>query len=272
MDDAQNPSPAGLSQSSNPQQQQQPSPPAQEWHFVKPKNNRRSRKPPPAVVSSSTLRTTGAPRSLQDITSEYHRLRQDPHTQQYCTSIRLLIRANAGACSRVEKAVCLGMGSFDPPDGAWEAKRRAYIQFLVFEAMVEELETLSQATIPCTFQEPLLTAADTAFLTTRGHAVVPAPLASTAITQHTLLYGIHLYRPLYEEALRDELPCVFVGTGWETWEQLMLPENPLQGIKHMHDTYLKWEFPQEGIVFSGTWLYWRRQLGEGEKSAAQAGS
>ncbi|KAG5987634.1 hypothetical protein E4U54_004913, partial [Claviceps lovelessii] len=120
-----------------------PQPP--EWRLVQPKKNRRPRKPPPAVVSSSTsssswtTRPAGPLRSLQDITSEYHRLRHDAPAQQCCTSIRLLIRANADACSRVENAICLGMGSFDPPDGAWEAKRRAYIQYLVFEAMIEEL-------------------------------------------------------------------------------------------------------------------------------------
>lgn len=81
------------------------------------------------------------------------------------------------------------------------------------------IETVSNTTIHCTFQEPLFTDADTAFLTARGHAVVPAPLASTAVTPHTLLYGIHLYRPLYEEALQDYLPSVYVGTDWETWEQ-----------------------------------------------------
>ncbi|KAG6273142.1 hypothetical protein E4U48_002937, partial [Claviceps purpurea] len=187
------PSPgAGLSQPLNPQQQQ--------WQVVQPKKNRRSRKTPTAIISPRAIRNTEASRSLEDITSEYHRMRQDLSTQQCCHSIRLLIRANAGTCSRVDKAVCLGMGSFDPPDGAWEAKRRAYIQYLVFEAMVQELD------------------ADTAFLTARGHAVVPAPLASTAVTPHTLLYGIHLYRPLYEEALQDHLPSAYVGTDWETWE------------------------------------------------------
>ncbi|KAG5953572.1 hypothetical protein E4U53_004671 [Claviceps sorghi] len=261
MDNSQNSSPsptAGLSPPKPQQAQgQKHKSPTQEWQLVQPKNNRRSRKPRPVVTSSSATRTAGPSRSLQDITSEYHRLRQDPPTQQCCTTIRLLIRANAGACSRVDKAICLGMGSFDPPDGAWEAKRRAYVQFLVFEAMVEEMESLFKTTIHSTFQEPLLTDADTAFLTARGHAVVPAPLASTAVTQHTLLYGIHLYRPLYEEALRDHLPSVFVGTGWETWDQLMLPDNDLHRIKNMHDEYRKWEFPQEGTVFTGTWLYWR---------------
>ncbi|KAG6092074.1 hypothetical protein E4U30_005912, partial [Claviceps sp. LM220 group G6] len=127
------PSPgAELSQPLNPQQQQ--------WQVVQPKKNRRSRKPPTAtIISPRAIRNTEASRSLEDITSEYHRMRQDLPTQQCCHSIRLLIRANAGTCSRVDKAVCLGLGSFDPPDGAWEAKRRAYIQYLVFEAMVQEL-------------------------------------------------------------------------------------------------------------------------------------
>ncbi|KAG6040286.1 hypothetical protein E4U41_001073 [Claviceps citrina] len=242
--------------------------PPQEWHVVKPRNNhRRKQHPAPAPApapgpSSAATRTRTSPLLLpQDITAEYHRVRQDPPTQQCCHSVRLLLRANAASCARVDKAVCLGGGSFDPPDGGWEAKRRAYVQFVVFEEMVRELESLFNTSIHCTFQEPLLTAADTAFLTQRGHAVVPAPLASTAVTPHTLLFGIHLYRPLYQEALHEHLPSVFVGTGWETWEQLMLPGDYPNEIKTMHDQYRKWEFPQHGLVFSSTWLYWRGEGG-----------
>lgn len=34
----------------------------------------------------------------------------------------------------------------------------------------------------------------------------------------TLFFGVHLYRPIYAMALKDSLPAVFVGTGWDIWD------------------------------------------------------
>lgn len=167
--------------------------------------------------------------------------------------------------------MCLGIGTFDPPDGAWEAKRRTYTQLLAFEAIVDELEMATDTTVQCIFQEPLFTDADAEFLTSRGYSVVDAPLGSQTVTRDALLYGIHLYRPLYAEALKDGSPAMFVGTGWDTWDQLMLPVEDLQGLKRMDETYQKWEFPQQGTAFSSTCLYWRRGGGEGRPKHEDVG-
>ncbi|GAB0134661.1 hypothetical protein EsDP_00003023 [Epichloe bromicola] len=251
-----NPSPPAPSNT-----RRQPPSSNQEWCLVKPKPGRRPRNPPPAAPAPASR--AGPPRSLQDISFEYRRLRHDFPSKPCCRSIRRLISDNASSSSRVTKAVCLGIGTFDPPDGAWEAKRRTYTQLLAFEAIVDELEKATDTTVQCIFQEPLFTDADAEFLASRGYSVVDAPLGSQAVTRDALLYGIHLYRPLYAEALKDGSPAMFVGTGWDTWDQLMLPVEDLQGLKQMDETYQKWEFPQQGTAFSSTCLYWRRGGGEG---------
>ncbi|GAO17240.1 uncharacterized protein UV8b_05506 [Ustilaginoidea virens] len=191
--------------------------------------------------------------------AEYQRIRADPSSRPWCSAIRAVVARHAPALAPVTAAVCLGIGSFDPADGAWEAKRRSYVQLLGLAVMLDELEKTHGRRIRCTFQEPVFTAADVEFLTSLGHVVVEAPAACEALTPDSLLYGIHLYRSLYAEALQVALPAVYVGTGWDVWDQ-MLPgvDDGLQGIETMHKTYHKAPFPQEGTAFSSTCLYWRR--------------
>jgi hypothetical protein len=85
--------------------------------------------------------------------------------------------------------------------------------------MVFILEKYTSTRIECIFQEPLFTDSERAFLKDMGHTVVDHPVACQSVTRDTLLYGIHLYRELYQEALDAALPAVFVGTGWDTWDE-----------------------------------------------------
>lgn len=54
-------------------------------------------------------------------------------------SLRKLIASQGDVLAPVKKAICLGIGSFDPEDGSWDSKRRTYHQCIAFLAMVEEL-------------------------------------------------------------------------------------------------------------------------------------
>ncbi|KAJ6442383.1 SRR1 domain-containing protein [Purpureocillium lavendulum] len=229
---------------------------------------------------------TDPPRSVASIESEYNTLRRAFETTSCCASLRALaarIAATDGTSGHrggrrrrssggdgnqtdktpppVTKAVCLGIGTFDPPDGGWEPRRRTFLQLIAFVVLVEELERLTHTTIPCIFQEPIFTASDAAFLTSSlGHSVVEHPRACRAVDRRTLLYGVHLYRPIYALALAgggkgganaataataaaaaaaattfaasdgdvqddddgDGLPAVFVGTGWDVWDAVTL--------------------------------------------------
>ena len=73
--------------------------------------------------------------------------------------------------------------------------------------------------VPCFFQDPIFTASDKAFIESLGHSVVDSPAGCERVDSSTLLYGVHLYRPIYALALKNGLPAVFVGTGWDVWDQ-----------------------------------------------------
>lgn len=69
------------------------------------------------------------------------------------------------------------------------------------------------------FQEPIFTASDEALITSLGHKVVPTPEATKQVSPTTFLFAVHLYRPIYAAALKSHLPAVFVGTGWDVWDE-----------------------------------------------------
>lgn len=77
--------------------------------------------------------------------------------------------------------------------------------------------------IECIFQEPIFTESDKRFITDLGHTIVESPAAYERIDQHTLLIGVHLYRPIYAEALKSCLPAIFIGTGWDVWDTYAHP-------------------------------------------------
>lgn len=63
-------------------------------------------------------------------------------TQYDTKPVRKLVQDHVKSFKSINKAVCLGLGTFDPPDGSYDAKRRTYIQYLAFLAMVEEIGAL----------------------------------------------------------------------------------------------------------------------------------
>ncbi|KZZ88794.1 hypothetical protein AAL_07995 [Moelleriella libera RCEF 2490] len=250
------------------QQKQQLPQREQEWTVVRSKKGRGPRLPTRRAVAAAAAAATAATatartgplRSVADITDEYTRLKANFASKPIYSSIRDLAASaqSQSQCTRiVKKAVCLGIGSFDPPDGAWEAKRRAFVQLLAFETLAQSLETDGGRKIDCIFQEPLFTDADVSFLQGRGYAVLKDG-ACEQVDRDTLLFGIHLYKPLYAQAIANELPAVFVGTDWNTWDLLLTPVDEIEGTRVMETTYKKWLFPQDGTAFSSTCLYWRK--------------
>ncbi|RFU81107.1 srr1 domain-containing [Trichoderma arundinaceum] len=130
----------------------------------------------------------------------------------------------------ITKAICLGIGTFDPSDGSLAIKQKAHKQLAAFLVMVEELEIPSLTKpqqlekhtgghIECIFQEPMFTPGDISFLNEMGHRVVESPVGSEAVDSQTFLYGVHLYKDIYSMSLQGELPAVFVGTGWDAWSE-----------------------------------------------------
>lgn len=56
-----------------------------------------------------------------------------------CTKLRELVQKQPIEKRSISKAICLGVGTFDPEDGAWAQKRISFHQLIAFTVMVEEL-------------------------------------------------------------------------------------------------------------------------------------
>lgn len=75
----------------------------------------------------------------------------------------------------------------------------------------QEIETI--------YQEPRFTRPDKDFLTGLGGKTVDSPGAYELIDKSTLVFGVHLYRDIWAAALKEGLPALCVGTGWDIWEE-----------------------------------------------------
>ncbi|KAF9871988.1 hypothetical protein CkaCkLH20_10620 [Colletotrichum karsti] len=235
----------------------------EEWSFVKSKS--RFRRNPPKVPAKylNASKTDNEPRtykSVAEITAEYENFKTRWRDTTCHSKIKELVKANAGDGRRVRRAVCLGVGTFDPEDGGWDAKRRSYIQLDGFLTVVEVLSEIYDDVIPCSFQEPRFTTNDTEFLTNLGHKVVESPAAFEAVDEDTLVFAIHMYRPIYELALEKASPAMFVGTGWDVWDGAgTMKDGEFKCMSGMHRSHKQFAFPQDGTYtsFSSTCLYWR---------------
>lgn len=96
---------------------------------------------PPAAGPSDNFRPNAAPTlSAVDIHAEHEQVSAAWRGTTACAKLRELVQTNAASCVGVRRAVCLGLGAFDPADGAWVARRRAHVQLAAFLTMVEALE------------------------------------------------------------------------------------------------------------------------------------
>ncbi|CCF35786.1 hypothetical protein CH063_07493 [Colletotrichum higginsianum] len=238
-------------------------PKQEEWTHVKSKSRFRRNAPRPSPKLPGASSKPDEPRihkSVADITTEYDSFKTRWRDTACHTKLRELVETNAAKHRTVRKAVCLGVGTFDPEDGGWDAKRRTYIQLDGFLTVVEVLSELYKETIPCSFQEPRFTPNDTEFLTNLGHQVVESPAAFEAVDEDTLVFAVHMYRPIYEATLEKASPAMFVGTGWDVWDEFAtMKEGDFKCMSDMHASHSHFPFPQDGTctTFSSTCLYWR---------------
>ncbi|KAK1574384.1 uncharacterized protein LY79DRAFT_639771 [Colletotrichum navitas] len=253
-------------------------PKQEEWIHVRPKSRfrRNAPRPPPKIPGSALSKLADEPRALKsvaDITAEYEAFKTRWRDTPCHVELKELVKANAEAHRTVRKAVCLGVGTFDPEDGGWDAKRRSYIQLDGFLTIVEVLSALYKESIPCSFQEPRFTPNDAEFLTNLGHKVVESPTAFEAVDQDTLVFAVHMYRPIYEATLEKASPAMFVGTGWDVWDEFAtMKEGDFKCMSDMHDSHKHFPFPQDGTytTFSSTCLYWRAKTESSTHSKDQS--
>lgn len=117
-------------------------PKQEEWTHVKSKSRFRRNPPKPPAGSPGSSSKPDEPRSYKsvaDITAEYDNFKSRWRDTACHSKLEELVKSNAGKHQVVRKAVCLGVGTFDPEDGGWDAKRRSYIQLEAFLTVVEVL-------------------------------------------------------------------------------------------------------------------------------------
>ncbi|KAI1798515.1 hypothetical protein F4811DRAFT_208690 [Daldinia bambusicola] len=242
---------------------QQESQPQNEWTRVH-RKGRRHRKSPHAIHSEIAGTVINLKRSsslsARDIMEEHKHITHQWESSA-CRHKLLEIFEPRMAHFNISDAICLGIGSFDPEDGSWEIKRKAHIQLAAFLFIVEQFQRSSSRKICCVFQDPVFNASDKDFIRALGHEVVDSPIGFEQVSPSTLVFGIHLYRDVYAQAIAKCLPAMFIGTPREVWEECY-GSDPLDWVDldELNKKCDKVKFPEDAgyTTFSSTAIHWRR--------------
>lgn len=192
------------------------------WTFVSSKRNRQSKRRAPPVAgtishTSAPVRTTpNLP--VEEIRTDYKKFSQQWTNSKCCRKLKEVLQSKS-CHPRPQKAICLGLGSFDPEDGSWQTRRRSHIQLAAFVTLVESLEKDPKEKMRCIFQEPCFTTSDIDFLESLGYEVLDSPGGFEAVSEDSIVFGIHLYRDIYTAAIGKAIPTMFIGTGYDVWER-----------------------------------------------------
>ena len=77
--------------------------------------------------------------TLDDIRSDHAKMPNRWRTSAASKALDKLVADNCEAHAPITTAVCLGLGSFDPEDGSFDATRRSHVQLEAFLAIVKVL-------------------------------------------------------------------------------------------------------------------------------------
>lgn len=94
---------------------------------------------PPAAGPAENFHPNAAPKlTVADIQAEHDKLRAKWCASSSHSRLHEMVASKAGLShASVNRAVCLGLGAFDPEDGSWVARRRSHVQLAAFLGMVE---------------------------------------------------------------------------------------------------------------------------------------
>ncbi|KAK2601408.1 hypothetical protein N8I77_010862 [Diaporthe amygdali] len=222
----------------------------------------------PVGGPAENFHPNGSPQlTVDDIKADHHRIGSKWQATKCHEQLCKIIEDKSASHEKINRAICLGLGPFDPEDASWSAQRRSHIQLAAFLAIVEALRAESGQDIETIYQEPRFTQPDKDFLTSLGGKTVDSPGAYELIDRGTLIFGVHLYRDIWAAALKDSLPAMCVGTGWDVWEENPgADESPdFHRIREMDAAFDKVPFPQDDYSsFSSTCIYWKKQDAKGE--------
>jgi len=169
--------------------------------------------------------------------------------------LRELIVGRGEGAAKVERVVCLGLGSL--MSARREGRRASWTQLVALRVAIE---VLGISASNCIFQDPQFTDTDKEFLTSLGYTVVDDPQAFDSITESALVYAIHCYAPVYKSISERPRPAVLIGTDVDNFGKfnLSIEGTITQELEDMVSGCEVWEFPQTRHDFSDTKIYWRK--------------
>ncbi|KAI1260397.1 hypothetical protein F5Y18DRAFT_432348 [Xylariaceae sp. FL1019] len=160
---------------------------------------------------------------------------------------------------RIDKAICFGIGTFDPADASWDIKRKAHVQLAAFLLIVEHVQLSLNEPITCYFQDPIFNSVDKDFIDSLGHKVVASPQGFHLVDESSLVFGVHLYREIYSQVIAKHTPAMFVGTPYRVWEDFHGADNlNWDRMKHLDKQCSHINFPENPseTTFSSTAIHW----------------
>ncbi|KAI0153046.1 hypothetical protein GGR57DRAFT_492483 [Xylariaceae sp. FL1272] len=159
----------------------------------------------------------------------------------------------------IDKAICFGIGTFNPPDASWDIKRKAHVQLAAFLLIVGHVQLSMNEPIACYFQEPIFNSIDQRFIDSLGHKVVESPQGFHHVDNSSLVFGVHLYREIYSQVIAKHTPAMFIGTPYSVWEDFHGAENlDWDRMKQLDKQCSHIDFPENSseTTFSSTAIHW----------------
>lgn len=95
---------------------------------------------PPAAGPAENFQPNPSPQlSADDINAVHDKIASKWRASEAHEKLCTLVEANASSHAAITRAVCLGLGAFEPDDGSWVAQRRSHVQLAAFLTMVGKL-------------------------------------------------------------------------------------------------------------------------------------
>lgn len=95
---------------------------------------------PPAAGPAENFHPNPSPQlSANDICAAHVKITTKWQASEAHKKLVGIIQANAASHAAVTRAVCLGLGAFDPDDGSYVAQQRSHIQLAAFLSIVKEM-------------------------------------------------------------------------------------------------------------------------------------
>ena len=150
----------------------------------------------------------------------------------------------------IRNCLCLDLGSFssEGPNG-----NAAMARLVAFENWISLIAKHQHRTPLAYFQDPLFTALDIEFLTSRGHIVIDSPASAEVVSEDTFLFGPNCRDGSFCGTLCWAFPALMLGFDIENrW----IEKGPVRRMVEKFESQREWE----EIALSALDIDWEKKL------------